>query len=79
MQNISNDKNDENDLFILQNKLLFKKFHPIKPIGKGTFSTVYLCINIKNDSYVVIKAEKRSKNVRIRQRKILIQRKRRKM
>ena len=62
MQNISNDKNDENDLFILQNKLLFKKFHPIKPIGKGTFSTVYLCINIKNDSYVVIKAEKRSKN-----------------
>ena len=62
MQNISNDKNEENDLFILQNKLLFKKFHPIKPIGKGTFSTVYLCINIKNDSYVVIKAEKRSKN-----------------
>ena len=50
----------EKDSFLLQNKLLFKKYHPIKPIGKGTFSTVYLSLNIKTNIYVAIKAEKRS-------------------
>ena len=61
MKNLSNKSIDkETDIFLLQNKLLFKKFQPIKAIGKGTFSTVYLSINIKTNEYVAIKAEKRT-------------------
>ena len=65
MENSSNENNGneiEIDLFLHQNKLLFKKYHPIKPIGKGTFSTVYVSINIKTNAYVAIKVEKRSQN-----------------
>ena len=60
MKNISNGGN-EVDIFLLQNKLLFKKFQPVKPIGKGTFSTVYLSINVQTNEYVAIKVEKRTK------------------
>ena len=56
------DKSNKKDLFLIQNKLLFKKYHPIKSIGKGTFSTVYLTLNILSNNYVAIKAEKRNKN-----------------
>ena len=62
MNNITNeniDKIQSKDSFILQNKLLFKKYRPIKPIGRGTFSTVYLASNIKTNTYVAIKAEER--------------------
>ena len=37
-----NNQEKPKDPFIIQNKLIFKKYHPIKQIGKGTFSTVYL-------------------------------------
>ena len=50
---------EEKDIFILQNKLIFKKFRPIQQIGKGTFSSVYLALNTKTNTYVAIKAEKR--------------------
>ena len=50
----------EKDLFLCQNKLIFKKYKPIKLIGKGTFSNVYLSLNTKKNSYVAIKAEKRN-------------------
>ena len=61
MKNSSNENPEkEKDIFLLQNKLLFKKYQPIKPIGKGTFSTVYLSLNIKTNIYVAIKVEKRS-------------------
>ena len=50
---------EEKDIFLIQNKLIFKKYRPIKLIGKGTFSNVYLSLNIKNKSYVAIKAEKK--------------------
>ena len=56
MQEISN---EEKDPFIIQNKIIFKKYRPIKQIGKGTFSKVYIAINTKNNSYVAIKVEKR--------------------
>ena len=65
MENKSKDSADnvnEKDLFLLQNKLLFKKFCPIKQIGKGTFSTVYLSLNIKTNIYVALKVEKRTKS-----------------
>ena len=50
---------EEKDIFILQNKIIFKKYRPIQQIGKGTFSNVYLALNTKNNTYVAIKAEKR--------------------
>ena len=37
-----NDNERPLDPFIVQNKLIFKKYKPIKQIGRGTFSTVYL-------------------------------------
>ena len=50
---------EEKDIFLIQNKLLFKKYKPLKLIGKGTFSSVYLALNIKNKTQVAIKAEKK--------------------
>ena len=50
---------EEKDLFLCINKLIFKKYKPIKLIGKGTFSNVYLSLNTNKNSYVAIKAEKR--------------------
>ena len=47
------------DPFITKNPLLFKKYKPIKIIGKGTFSTVYLSININTGQQLAIKVEKR--------------------
>ena len=51
---------EEKDSFLNQNKLIFQKYKPIKLLGKGAFSNVYLSLNIKNKSYVAIKAEKRN-------------------
>ena len=51
------------DISLLNNnKLYFKKYKPIKVIGKGTFSKVYLSLNTKENTYVAIKAEKKEKN-----------------
>ena len=54
MNNVS-----EEDEFISQNPKIFKKFKPLKLIGKGTFSTVYLAENISNSQQVAVKVEKR--------------------
>ena len=59
-ESIENEK--EKDNFLKQNQILFKKYHPIRPIGKGTFSTVYASINIKTKAFVAIKIEKRGKD-----------------
>ena len=59
-ESIENEK--EKDSFLKQNQILFKKYHPIKPIGKGTFSTVYASINIITKAFVAIKIEKRGKD-----------------
>ena len=60
----SNQINQERpkDPFILQNKIIFKKYKPIKQIGRGTFSTVYLASVVDTNKYVAIKAEKKSQN-----------------
>ena len=57
-----NNQEKPKDPFIIQNKLIFKKYHPIKQIGKGTFSTVYLASIVNTNKYVAIKAEKKSPN-----------------
>ena len=59
-ENVENEK--ENESFLKENKIIFKKYHPIKAIGKGTFSTVYASINIITKALVAIKAEKRGKD-----------------
>ena len=43
-----------------KNKLIFKKFRVIKPIGEGSYSIVYQAKNILTNDYVAIKAEKRT-------------------
>ena len=60
----SNQINQEKpkDPFIIQNKIIFKKYKPIKQIGRGTFSTVYLASVVDTNKYVAIKAEKKSQN-----------------
>ena len=60
MQESEKEEKEEKDIFLSQNKIIFKKYKPIKLIGKGTFSNVYLSLNTKNNSYVAIKAEKRN-------------------
>ena len=57
-----NDNERPLDPFIVQNKLIFKKYKPIKQIGRGTFSTVYLASILDTNKYVAIKAEKKSQN-----------------
>ena len=52
----------EEEPFLIQNKLYFKKYKPIKLIGKGTFSNVYLSLNTEKKEYVAIIAEKRQKD-----------------
>ena len=59
--NINNSEKPK-DLFIAQNKIIFKKYKPIKQIGRGTFSTVYLASVVDSNNYVAIKAEKRNPN-----------------
>ena len=56
------DSSREEDLFIQQNNLLFKKYKPLKLIGKGTFSNVYLSLNTKTNKYVEIKKKKKNSN-----------------
>ena len=43
-----------------KNKLIFKKYRIIKPIGKGSYSIVYQAKNILTNDFVAIKAEKRT-------------------
>jgi len=56
------DSEDEKSEFIPLDKIIFKKYKPIKKIGKGTFSSVYISLCLEKNNYVAIKAEKRSKN-----------------
>ena len=57
-----NNQERQKDPFIIQNKIIFKKYKPIKQIGHGTFSTVYLASVVDSNKYVAIKAEKKSQN-----------------
>ena len=55
----SSNNDYEEDEFLSQNPIIFKKFKPLKLIGKGTFSSVYLAENLKTNNQVAIKVEKR--------------------
>ena len=47
-------------IFFNRNKLIFKKYKPIKLLGSGTFSSVYQAINLQTKTSYAIKVEKRT-------------------
>ena len=49
----------QNSTFIKKYPLIFKRYRPIKKIGKGAFSEIYSGINIINNEKIAIKIEKR--------------------
>ena len=64
---------EEIDPFISHNKLLFKRYQTIKLLGKGTFSSVYMALDKKTNSYVALKTEKRgSTNEELLEKEALI-------
>ena len=47
-----------NDLFLKENKCIFKKYKPIKKIGEGSFGNIYSIIKLKDRSVFAMKTEK---------------------
>ena len=50
---------EEEDQFIKENPIIFKKYKVIKKLGEGAFGDVYLGKKIDNNLYVAIKVEQR--------------------
>ena len=46
-----------NDLFLKENKYIFKKYKPIKKIGEGSFGNIYSIISLKDKSAFAMKTE----------------------
>ena len=46
--------NDFSDTFISDNKLIFKKYKPIKKIGSGSFSNIYSVFNLNDKKYYAL-------------------------
>ena len=51
-------KKNLSDSFLEENKLIFKKYKPIKKIGKGAFGNIYSAVRIKDKSVFAMKTEK---------------------
>ena len=49
-----------NDSFLNENKIIFKKYKPIKEIGTGTFGKVYSSIRLEDKSVFAMKTQKRN-------------------
>ena len=47
-----------NDLFLKEYKYIFKKYKPIKKIGKGSFGNIYSVIRLKDKSAFAMKTER---------------------
>ena len=50
---------EEEDKFIKENPIIFKKYKVKKKLGEGAFGDVYLGQAISNNAYVAIKTEPR--------------------
>ena len=51
-----------NDSFLEENKLIFKKFKPIKKIDQGAFGNIYSSIRLSDKSVFAIKTQKKNIN-----------------
>ena len=49
-----------NDSFLEENKVIFKKYKPLKIIGKGAFSKIYSTIRLKDKSIFAMKTERKN-------------------
>ena len=47
-----------NDIFLKENKFIFKKYKPIKKIGEGSFGKIYSIIRLTDQSVFAMKTEK---------------------
>ena len=57
--------NELNDSFINENKIIFKKYKPIKVIGKGSFGKIYSTIRLSDKNVFAMKTEKKLSEKRI--------------
>ena len=48
------------DSFLEENKIIFKKYKPIKEIGEGSFGKIYSTIRIEDKSVFAMKTEKKT-------------------
>ena len=60
---IRTENNEES--FISPNKLIFKKFRPVKLITEGMFSQIYLVVNEKTNKLYVMKIEKQDSEIKL--------------
>ena len=51
--------NELNDSFINENQIIFKKYKPIKIIGKGSFGKIYSTIRLPDKNVFAMKTEKK--------------------
>ena len=47
--------NELNDSFLNENKIIFKKYKPIKVIGKGSFGKIYSTIRLSDKNVFAMK------------------------
>ena len=49
-----------NDSFLNENKIIFKKYKPIKEIGRGSFGKIYSTIRLEDQSVFAMKTESKT-------------------
>ena len=49
---------EESDNFIEENKCIFKKYKPVKKIGRGSFGKIYHVVRLKDNAAFAMKVEK---------------------
>ena len=59
---MKNQLNRLNDSFLKENECVFKKYLPLKKIGKGSFGNIYSAIRISDKTVFAMKTEKKSLN-----------------
>ena len=61
----NSEKKEKNFSSLLLNKLIFKKYRPIKLISEGIFGQLYLVVNEKLNKFYAMKIEKKDSNFQL--------------